>query len=456
MKLRRFYTVMSIAIACCELVGCATTTYEEPAKPTDYQYFPEYGGWVPIIRDACRSCELYKSEIGVSYVSHMWQPRIDGGIDFTTDPRADLPATEVEARSIVDQNLSVARNVSRNKAAKAIITSPVMVSAILIGWSPPMSILLGYSERHHNDRNISVAPTVANTGLSESEHGLPLIKHGGEAVPTNESGIKVRVIDNLGRPVVDAEVVPIFSPIPFRAYADDALRRPYAHGKFTYQFDVSSEFAAKLANFLGIEEAPRGTRTADNGTQVLPLPKWQLDGVRVVHVLAHKTGFTAGVASIPVSKIDPSNVVTIILSEERGPSVANVQQSINPWIISRDLERQVKCYVTKYDRDPKDKDEDSSATIIKPVFPSSSYDSPFANWKECKASPPLEFERFEKYTLDAYKFAPNYPLVQSAMFFYELERGNVREAKKYSRFIDDSIYIKVFYHMSGGEQMRYH
>ncbi len=45
----------------------------------------------------------------------------------------------------------------------------------------------------------------------------------------------------------------------------------------------------------------------------------------------------------------------------------------------------------------------------------------------------------------AEQLAPDYPLVQSARFFYEIEMGRLQEAKKYARFIDDKHYVKAVY-----------
>jgi hypothetical protein len=446
MKLEQIYQVMAIAITCSISAGCATT-YD---APTDYQYFQEYG-WLPVLRDSCNDCNLHESQILISYVSHDWYPIPHGEIDTRTHPRARLPVTEAEAKSVVDNNLSLARNGSRNananEAVKSIVAAPVIIPATMIMWAPPMAIIVGYREGHRNDPDVWVTPRVSNDEKLEPNRESPSKTSGVEAVAPTEGRLEIRVVDSAGQPVADAEVVPIFSPLCFAADADDGLHRSYGYKQFGYEFNVSSELASVLANYLGIDEAPRGTKTGVNGVQLIPLPEGQLTGVRLVHVLVHKPGFLAGSISIPVADLATRQSFTVTLKEESGSPVTTVEK-LNPWIVSRDLERQVNCYLEKYNRDPDERASYSSAEYFGPHG--------YANWQECNASPPLDTERFEQYALAAHKLAPDYPIAQSAMFFYELEHGNIQEARKYGRFLSNEIYVKAIYHMQWTEGLLTH
>jgi hypothetical protein len=400
---------MAISLLCITLAGCGTFQ-----KPTGYKYFPEYG-WIPVIENKYSRNELYKSEMLVSYVAYDWQLREDGSTDTWTAQRPMLPATETEAKLIVSRNISISRNADTRELAKQIISAPLLAPALTLMSTPPLvwiiessdySKAIGepYSNVTHNGkqeipRNTSDATTVSSQG-----------------------GLEIHVEDRFGRPVSQADIVVIYSPIWFTAYADEHLLRSYPYEEISYPYRVSIGLANQLAKYLGIEGAPSSEKTGADGSKFIALRR----GIKAfaessgeVHFLIHKAGYVPQAISMPAAKLISTHSFTITLEQESESPVLSKQQ-LNPWTVSQYLEQQVKYYLKKYDNDPA--------------------------WK-VRLDPPLNFERFREYTLAARSFAPDYPVVQSAMFFLELEKGNREEAKKHGRFIDNNIYSKAIYQM---------
>jgi hypothetical protein len=412
------------------LAGCAT--YQ---TPTGYRYFPEYG-WLPVIENAYTRNEVYKSEILIDYVAYDWHAGKDGSIDTKT-ARGKLPATEAEAKSIAEGNLSLARNARNKETAKMIVAAPVLVPATVVMWTPPFAWIIGYGE-HEHAKSIRGEPraSVEKDGKPEIRREAADTAPSGEAAAPVHGSVDVRVADRVGRPVADAEVVLVYSPIWFAAYADEGLHRSYPGQRLPYEYRVSSEFAGVLAHYLGMEGAPHGENTDASGSTSIALGSGIMgvmafsEASGLVHILVNKPGYAPQAMSIPAAKFASTHTFTVTLDEER-QSPSTIKRKLNPWTVSRDLEKQVEYYVRKYDNDP---------TWIR----KSRSD---AAWKVWPDSPPLAFERFEEYALAAYDFAPDYPVVQSAMFFYELEKGDRQAAKKYGRFIDNNIYAKAIYHM---------
>jgi hypothetical protein len=62
--------------------------------------------------------------------------------------------------------------------------------------------------------------------------------------------------------------------------------------------------------------------------------------------------------------------------------------------------------------------------------------------------PSIPWNEFEKLTLAAKDVAIDYPVVQSALFFYEIQSGRPSEAKKYARYISDDVYMQAVYGMN--------
>ncbi len=141
---------------------------------------------------------------------------------------------------------------------------------------------------------------------------------------------------------------------------------------------------------------------------------------RMVHFLINKPGYVPQTRSIPAEKVGSIDTLPFTLEVDTKPT-SSIPLELNPWTTTRKLEQYVWHLSRKY--------ADESA------------------WKAQPDTPPPEFDRFREYALAAYSFAPDYPIVQSAMFFLELENGNREEARKYGRFIDNNIYAKAIYRM---------
>jgi hypothetical protein len=254
----------------------------------------------------------------------------------------------------------------------------------------------------------------------------PPLSQTGQASKYTHDIVHIRIVDRAGQPIQGAELVLLYSPIRFYAYAGEDLRRSYPQLQVPYDFRISSAFGATLASYLGIEGAPRGLLTEQNGKQSmeLNLAVGESDSASgSVHILVNKEGYIPQARTIAASSLASEGealTLSIVLERERAVSPTH---KLNPWTIAQELERQVNYFIKKYDADP--------------------------SWKSVRLdAPPLTWERFEEYTLAAIAFAPDYPVVQSAMFFYEIEKGQLLEARKFSRFIDDSIYLRVIYDMT--------
>ena len=101
--------------------------------------------------------------------------------------------------------------------------------------------------------------------------------------------------------------------------------------------------------------------------------------------------------------------------------------SPNPWVVARQLEQQVLFYTREYEK---------RVYWYLPSLPS------------------LSWAEFEKLVVSASEVAPDYPIVQSSRFFYEVESGRLSEAKKHHRFIRDDIYVRAVYGMNWEKGLR--
>jgi hypothetical protein len=136
-----------------------------------------------------------------------------------------------------------------------------------------------------------------------------------------------------------------------------------------------------------------------------------------VYVLVKKAGYGASAIKVPLAEIiRPEAKTATVLDKGVVP-----EGELNPWDVARKLEQQVVYYTKKYQ---------GYVPQALAQFPS------------------IPREEFERLVLHASRVAPDYPTVQAARFYYELENGRPDEAKKYHRFIkEDAIYIKQVYGM---------
>ena len=419
-----------IAILCYTLSGCAAlkkpdtldSVYE---TPTDYKYFPEYG-WLPVLNIPHGSNELYKSKILPRYVAYDWHPRGDGSVWFSQ--RATLPKTEDEARRIIEQNFAALRKSNVEKTPEIIektgeIAEFALKAPLALAFLITLPITYPIYEITRSTPTGAPASVEAADGKPETRRETASAASGSHASASPLGRIEVRVADRAGRPIEDAEILLIYSPIRFTAYADEVFHRSYPVEKIDDDYGVSIELASVLVHYLGIEGAPRGKATGVNGTLSIELRSGMKEFAqlpRMVHFLVTKPGYVPQSLTIPAGKLDTTHILPVILEQDNKSPIV-MRREFNPWIVSRQLNLQVSYYLNKFNYDP--------------------------GWKAQIPSPPLEFERFKEYTLAAKTFAPDYPIVQSAMFFLELENGNREEAKKYGRFIDNNIYAKAIYQM---------
>lgn len=411
-----------IVVICLSLAGCNTTQPSNNkihvAVPTNFKHFTEFG-WLPIVDNFDVSSEVYKSKILAKYVAYDWHSR--GGGDVWYSQRA-LPETEEEARAIVQSNTAELSkpinetlpqsNEALEETAKTIISPPAALFFIA-------TLPITYPIYQYIQKNTSTgAPFPEEAKKARDTLHLEPIKPPPEP---NKARFDIRVEDGSGMPVEDAKILVIHSPIRFTAYADSKYRRYLPEKKIDDDYGISDEFAAKLAYFIGSEGAPHIYHTDSTGRLQIDLltgEKGYRQLPRIMHFLVNKSGFKPQSRSIQVENLASINILNFSMNREHKVTSTLVQE-LNPWLITRKLEEFVWYLSKKY--------EDESV------------------WKFQSVKQPLEFERFKEYTMAAYSFAPGYPIVQSAMFYLELENGNQSEAVKYSRFIGNDIYTKAIY-----------
>lgn len=163
--------------------------------------------------------------------------------------------------------------------------------------------------------------------------------------------------------------------------------------------------------------APEGVRTNESGkfkTRVVGDNK-----SAEIFLLVAKNGYEPN--AIRLSATEPSNRAQLLRVELGQLRNSPDPNRLNPWKIANELARQNEYYQEKY-KTPRNR----------PIT------------KE----PPLPWSEYEQYVLAAAKFAPDYPVVQSARFYYEIENGRLQEAKAFGRFIPDDVYVRAVYGMN--------
>ena len=217
----------------------------------------------------------------------------------------------------------------------------------------------------------------------------------------------------------------MLSPISFSAYADESGHRTYPR-QTTHSFHISSSLAALLAEHIGAQDAPAGKLAGENGVATLTIEYLGKDpGDASVFVLVKRAGYRSKAVKIPLAQFLSGGAGTSIVLDKQGKDVS--LDSPNPWVVARQLEQQVLFYTREYEK---------RVYWYLPSLPS------------------LSWAEFEKLVVSASEVAPDYPIVQSSRFFYEVESGRLSEAKKHHRFIRDDIYVRAVYGMNWEKGLR--
>lgn len=378
-------------------IGC--TTFK---KPDRYIQIPEYG-YLPVIDN------LYGTDIMVSYIAYDWYPYDDstpgnhaGSIGFMQ--RKSLPETEEEAIHIVEKNFALDRKVSTKEMVTTAVAVPVAIPLAIIFWAPGIGMVTGYIEQREAASTKRLHPArISNT---ENNKGT-------------EQRITIRFKDPQGNPISDAEVLLLLSPIPFPVYADENGHRLFPN-KASYAFHVSPHLAELLAGGLGAESAPRGQLTDTKGNAELSFTQTvQNNGESKIFVLFHKAGYETKAFEFLLSQIlSGERVFNVIINKKAMDSSVG---KLNPWIAAQRLDQQVKYYSREIES---------------------------IRYSGLPSLPSIPWEEYESLVLTAVDEAPDYPVVQSAHFFYEIQTGQISEAKKHARFIDDTTYMHAVYGMN--------
>lgn len=400
------------------IVGCAG--YKEPK---DYRYFPEYG-YLPVTGEY----------IEIPYVAYDWynhDPKSgdkhlphSGALDFgdlVLLPRESLPQTKEEAQSLVKKNLNPINQRRQSEMMSSIPSTLVLAPLAMLYWAP---VIGGVIQQ-------SAPPTSGQSPIAKpkppTEHGVQQ----GKTSHTNDTKYpepmkqtEVRVTGTSGEMVPDAAIMFLLSPTAFEAYADTNGHRTFPN-RTRYWFYLSDPLSTSLSEYLDTPDAPKAYTTNSSGllTHILPLhdlPNHTEDAS--ILILVKKPGYRATTIRVSLSKFLSENKINVVLEKENS---STPNPGLNPWEVARKLKQQVGYYTFKY----------KYAQSVK-YNPSLLEERPSIPWAE-----------FEKLLLEATMVAPDYPMVQAGRFYYELEKGQPSEAKKYHRFIEDEIYVERIYGM---------
>lgn len=395
-----------IVIVSCTISGCFG--YQEP---TSYVYLPEYG-YLPIIKNR------FGTDIMINYVANDWYDAGSGDLhsfgNLGMSPRNSLPQTKDEAAAIVNKNFNFEKALRRPQQVKEIAMLPVALPMIVIGCAPVIGMITGCYGDRVTGKSVKQPPPKTTKIVTKSEE--PIAPRSLSKPQLMDQTVLLQVTDTFARPLRDADVVVVSSPTAFTAYADEEGRRTFPN-PLRYYFHISTEFAVKLAHFLEMPGAPEGMRTNESGefkTRVVGDNK-----SAEIYLLVTKKGYEPN--AIRLSTADPSHRVPLLriqLGQLRDPPDPN---RLNPWKIANDLAWQNEFYQDKY-KTPRN--------------------------RPMNREPPLPWSEYEKCVLAAAKFAPDYPVVISARFYYEIENGRLQEAKAFSRFIPDDVYVRAVYGMN--------
>jgi hypothetical protein len=126
---------------------------------------------------------------------------------------------------------------------------------------------------------------------------------------------------------------------------------------------------------------------------------------------------------IPISDQSPRLIEKqVILGTDTTIKKSDDTATRNPWLLAKELEDRVSFFRReKY----------------------SLYDGPIEG---TDLTPPFALDDFLKLIEAAESIAPEYPLVRTARYYYEIERGDKEAARAYSQFIPDETHMKAMYH----------
>ena len=179
------------------MVGCAS--YE---KPSYYVHLPEYG-YLPVIDDGDMK------NLMISYVAYDWydyNASTKGNHigDVGLAQRDSLPTTKEEAIAIVDKNFTLEGELQQSKAINTVILAPIGIPFTIIYWAPGIAMVSEYyAHRQSND-------TAQNTLLEQRSDPSAISRK--EEQGANKQ-VKIRVTDQQGQPVSNAEILLLLSPI---------------------------------------------------------------------------------------------------------------------------------------------------------------------------------------------------------------------------------------------------
>jgi|GEM_PF-6196739 len=390
------------------ITGCAS--YK---KPTHYKCFTEYG-CLPVI-------EGYGSpSIMAIYVAYDWyiHEAGTGGThihDVGLIERASLPATKDEAIAIVQKNFKLEKKHQQSEAMKEVAMAPVTVPFTLVYWAPGIAIISEYHAHHASHGGRQQAPA--------EKSGPATVKGKSNKEKSTKQRINrdidIQVTDLQGRPIPEAKILKLYSPIPFMAYADEDGHRTFPRQTWI-PFHISSALAEVLARYVDEKNSPSSIPVDQGGRTTLPVRYYgDTPGKAAVFVLVKTEGYRPQATRIALDEISSGTLdfkITLKRQVEAEPL-----DGLNPWVVVKKLGQQIRYYEKEHQR------------IANPSL---------------DPLPPLPWSEFETLVLAASKVALDHPAVHSARFFYEVEKGRLEEAKKYHRYIQDEIYVRAIYGMN--------
>jgi hypothetical protein len=399
---------LGLLLAALAVVGCS-------GKPRTFVHYPEYG-YLPVERNSAYG----NVDLLARYVAYDWDiapPGVTGQYGrLMTTPRPSLPQTREEAVAIVERNFKVQDLESGSMTVTQAALLPVAIPLAMVYWAPGIHIITHQLAETVSPASAPPAPSPASQKVPPPPpvSQAPVADEGILSRPGIEGTVRFEVVDTGATPIAGAAIVVLHSPDEIAVYADSRGRRTYPR-KTPYLFHLSDEFALALAFFAGGPDSPRGAVTDGRGQLSQPL---FIMGAGSSVCLIARRGYIPAVVRISAGELEASKALRRRVTLAPRPASENDGARLNPWKVARELDAQVNYYRDKVLLHPKRKME-------RPA--------------------PLDWATFERYVLAGAKAAPDYPLVQAARFYYELESGRLEQAKQFSRFIPDDVYVRVLY-----------
>jgi hypothetical protein len=404
------------ALLSCLLQGCYSYGI---SRSHTYIHLPEYG-YLP----------KKDTFVYVDFVAYDFSE--DGlardSLGVTKTPRKSLPQTLDEAKSVVSRNIEILEPLNqrrRSETAQSVPAAVVMAPAAMLYWAPVIGgVIQATSAATSESATFAQPSSAAAKPPARQASGEAQTSRGAHPVTASElsgNNVAIRVSAADGRALSDAAVLLLRSPSEFTAYADQRGRRTYpGHGSYT--FHLSEQLALALAEYLGAEGAPGALMTDGSGEARIPLSAFGVPDMgqdSTVLVLVKKGGYRASVSQIPLPRILAEKTLRVVVGRR---DTSTGDGGLNPWLVARLLQQQTQYYEMKY------------YNGLRPLKPES-----------LSRFPSIPFEEFEKLVLEASRGALDHPIVQSARFYYEIEKGRPEAAKAFHRFIEDKIYLGNVY-----------